>query len=30
MTDIFNLPDWKAVATRQEGSEYVIEAEYTP
>lgn len=28
MTDILNLPDWKAIATRQEGSEFVIEAEY--
>ncbi len=29
MTDILNLPDWKAIATRQEGAECVIEAEYT-
>jgi len=29
MTDILNLPDWKAIATRQEGAEFVIEAEYT-
>lgn len=29
MTDILNLPGWKAIATRQEGAEYVIEADYT-
>jgi transposase len=29
MTDILNLPGWKAIAARQEGAECVIEAEYT-
>lgn len=29
MTDILNLPDWTAIATRQEGGECVIEADYT-
>lgn len=29
MTDILNLPGWKATASRQDDDEYVIEAEYT-
>jgi transposase len=29
MTDILNLPDWKAIATQQEGIQIVIEADYT-
>lgn len=29
MTDILNLPNWKVITTRQEGAEYVIEADYT-
>lgn len=28
MTDILNLPDWEAIATKQDGTEYIIEAEY--
>lgn len=29
MTDILDLPGWTPTATRTEGDEYVIEAEYT-
>lgn len=29
MTDILDLPGWKALGTRLDGDEYEIEAEYT-
>ena len=29
MTDILDLQDWRATATRQEDGEFVIEAEYS-
>lgn len=28
MTDILDLPGWKAVETRRDGDEYVMEAEH--